>query len=359
MQKTNKIILWTKGIDGLILEEGKVGGLTIQMYFWALTLIENGKIAYSFTEREGQQLEGIKFLKYPNIKGVGVITEWFISFFYLMKIRPEIVIIRGARRGLFYLTVFQIFFKFKLVFFGASDSDFEVGKELISVSKFNVSLYRKGLRKCELIIVQNKNQETLLKRAYGKNSLVINNIWYNKIQNKDVKPNYDAIWVGNFRKLKRPEYFIQLARQHPQKKFVMIGGSIDAALYNSVKSESANIDNLDFLGTVPFRKTSSYFRESKILICSSLIEGFPNTFIQAFSAGVPIITTFDPSNIIEENNLGYVVKTQDELSDKFNYLLSDKEYYNIIKRNCIEYFNKNYNSLSNYKKFIDFIKHEK
>lgn len=362
MEKKKKIIVWTKGIDDLIHDKGMVGGLTIQMYFWSLTFIENGWNVYSFSDVKKGTLQGIRFLKFPRIRTIGIFLEWFISFYYLLITRPDVIIIRGARRELFFLGVYQKIFRYKLSFFGASDSDFEIGKELISISRINVNLYRKGLRKCKHFVVQNENQQQLLREHYDKKSLVIKNIWCRNLVNSnitDYAEKYDAIWVGNFRSLKRPEYFVNLAKRNPEKKFAMIGGCIDVSLYNSISIECEKMDNIHFLGTVSFNKIMNYFSNSKIFICSSEIEGFPNTFIQAFSAGIPIISTFDPSKIILENSLGYIVQNEDELNRQFNQLLSDKDEYLMIQKNCIHFFQSNFDTTYSFNRFLDFLELER
>lgn len=361
-KKKKKIIVWTKGIDDLIHDRGMVGGLTIQMYFWSLTFIENGWNVYSFSDVKKDTLQDIQFLKFPRIRTIGIVLEWFISFYYLLVIRPDIIIIRGARRELFFLGVYQKIFRYKLSFFGASDSDFEIGKELISVSKINVNLYRKGLRRCRYFVVQNEEQQKLLNDYYNKDSLVIKNIWCKNKTNSnitDYTEKYDAIWVGNFRKLKRPEYFVTLAKRNPEKKFVMIGGCIDIDLFNSIKIECQKIDNIHFIGPVSFNEIMNYFSNSKLLVCSSEIEGFPNTFIQAFSLGIPIVSTFDPSKIILENNLGYIVENEDELNHMFNQLIANKDEYLTIQENSLNFFGSNFDTKNSLNKFLDFLEREK
>jgi glycosyltransferase involved in cell wall biosynthesis len=362
MEKKKKIIVWTKGIDDLIHDKGMVGGLTIQMYFWSLTFIENGWNVYSFSDVKKDTLQDIRFLKFPRIKTIGIFLEWFISFYYLLVTRPDIIIIRGARRELFFLVIYQKIFRYKLSFFGASDSDFEIGKELISVSKVNVSLYRKGVKKCKYFVVQSEEQQNLLREYYNKDSMVIKNIWCKNEVKPDITVHpekYDAIWVGNFRKLKRPEYFVNLAKRNPGKKFVMIGGCIDFSLFDSIKIECQKIDNIDFLGTVSFNEIMNYFSNSKLLICSSEIEGFPNTFIQAFSAGMPIISTFDPSKILSESKLGHIVENEDELNHMFNQLISNKDEYLAIQENCFNFFKSNFDTKHSLNRFLNFLEREK
>lgn len=69
---------------------------------------------------------------------------------------------------------------------------------------------------------------------------MIKNIW---CKSKDIlniinyMEKYDVLWIGNFRKLKRLEYFVNLVKRNFEKKFVMIGGCIDFNLYNLINYE--------------------------------------------------------------------------------------------------------------------------
>ena len=61
------------------------------------------------------------------------------------------------------------------------------------------------------------------------------------------------------------------------------------------------------------------------MCCTSDFEGFPNTFLEAWSYGVPIVTTFDPDNLIAEKGLGRVGRNVCELADGIRELLDSPE----------------------------------
>ena len=62
--------------------------------------------------------------------------------------------------------------------------------------------------------------------------------------------------------------------------------------------------NLDFKGAVPYHTVNSYFEAARLFINTSESEGFPNSFLQAWVRRVPVISFFDPDNLIEELGLG-------------------------------------------------------
>lgn len=355
MRKQKKIIIWIKGIDDLIDEKGKVGGLTVQMYFWAQIFNKNDWKVFSFSEKKTKIIQNIQFLKFPTKRYVGIFIELIYSLFYILKIKPDVIYFRGAGRGLSYVSLYSKLTKCNFVFLGASDTDFKTGSELIQ-TKHDKILFRRGLNRVKYFITQNNFQQKLLKNNYNKNkSIIIPNIWINTL-NEYSKPNSEfVLWVSNFRNLKRPKWFLNLAKSYSYEKFVMAGGSIDNVLYENCKNTAQSIHNLIFLGPKPFNTVNSLFEKAKIFVCTSEIEGFPNTFLQAWSYNIPVITTFDPSNLVKKKQLGIVVNNIEELYEAMNQLLNDAELYLRIQKNIQAYFNEAHSPQKAYEKVINFL----
>ena len=61
-----------------------------------------------------------------------------------------------------------------------------------------------------------------------------------------------------------------------------------------------------------------------MLINTSEHEGFPNTFLQAWSRGIPVMSFLDPDNLIQEHNLGIVCKNIEEMKNQLLKFLSNK-----------------------------------
>jgi len=95
----------------------------------------------------------------------------------------------------------------------------------------------------------------------------------------------------------------------------MAGGPADEdrGLYNEVKARAEDISNVQFSGFVPFREIDGYYARASAYLCTSTIEGFPNTFLQAWDHGRPVVSTFDPDGIISQHNLGFHCTDFDDL----------------------------------------------
>src|SRR5690606_38132466 len=107
----------------------------------------------------------------------------------------------------------------------------------------------------------------------------------------------------------------ELAKRCSEESFVMVGGASDKILYEKCESRAHEISNISFLGRLPFKQVNSFFPSSKVFICTSEIEGFPNTFLQAWAHDKPVITSFDPGGIVEKEGLGIAVHKPEELEN--------------------------------------------
>jgi glycosyltransferase involved in cell wall biosynthesis len=54
------------------------------------------------------------------------------------------------------------------------------------------------------------------------------------------------------------------------------------------------------------------------------MEGFPNTFLQAWARGVPVVSFFDPDSLTRRLNLGRAVGTTEEMSQAIEELIRDE-----------------------------------
>jgi glycosyltransferase involved in cell wall biosynthesis len=114
----------------------------------------------------------------------------------------------------------------------------------------------------------------------------------------------------------------------------MAGGHADAAHRERVVAGLPG--NVDWLGPIPFEETLAWFDRAAALVNTSPPghEGFPNTFIQAWLRGVPVLTLgVDPDGIVREHDLGDVVRTVDELAASLSGLLGDSGGYARIAEN--------------------------
>lgn len=355
MNKKKKLLIWNSSVD-FMLRNVFIGGMAIQLHHWAKTFLSKGWTVYSLSTKEKRKFDGIQFLKHPHIRYIGIFIELLYAFCYILRYRPNIIMLRGAGRQLSYVSLFAKIVSAKVVFMGASDTDFIIGSELINSEK-DRKLFQFGIRKTDLFIAQNERQKEFLTKNYGqKNCIIIPNIWPEaKLEenNKEI----DFLWVSNFRELKRPIWFIELAKAYPTYKFTMIGGPYSQETYEKCKEKSETIPNLSFLGPKSLDEVNAYFTKSRVFVCTSEIEGFPNTFLQAWSNNIPVISTFDPSDIIKNKDLGIACSNIEELRNAVNSIMCDSVLYYNIKNNIKDYFNVSHNPETRYNQLLNALKH--
>ena len=89
------------------------------------------------------------------------------------------------------------------VFRVASDADCVPGEQLIGLWR-DRKIYEYGLRRADLILAQSRRQMSLLKEHYGLESTLVNMAAEIPEGLEGSTRDIDALWVGNFRPLKRP-----------------------------------------------------------------------------------------------------------------------------------------------------------
>src|SRR5690606_22673221 len=104
-----------------------------------------------------------------------------------------------------------------------------------------------------LVAAQTEQQRDMLARDYGIDSEIIHiavDIPPPPSQPKDV----DVPWVGNFRRVKRPDLALALARRLPQYRFVLVGGSVPGgqAYFDEMAAAARVLPNVTLTGGIPY-----------------------------------------------------------------------------------------------------------
>jgi len=214
----------------------------------------------------------------------------------------------------------------KMIFRIAHDSDCVPGEELINLER-DRRAYQYGLRRADLISAQSNTQARALEKNYGLQSFEVDMAAEIPEDPDDAKRDIDVLWVNNFRKFKRPELLLDIARNMPDVSFTMIGGKMkgDEGLYDSVREDALKLDNIDFVGGVPYSDVNSYFSRAKLFLNTSDSEGFPNSFLQAWVRRVPVVSYFDPDGLIAGKSLGISVSSQNDFAEALASLVSDDD----------------------------------
>jgi glycosyltransferase involved in cell wall biosynthesis len=155
-----------------------------------------------------------------------------------------------------------------------------------------------ALQQAKFVFAQNHRDAENLKSIAHISSTVIRNA--HRLPKREPIKRDTILWVGRNIDFKKPERFLELAKQFPTHNFLMICQKASQnKIYNKLVEEAQKISNLTFLPRVPFHEIGKYYQQAKIFVCTSDAEGFPNTYIQACISGSPILSfKVNPDNFI-------------------------------------------------------------
>jgi glycosyltransferase involved in cell wall biosynthesis len=233
----------------------------------------------------------------------------------------------------------------RFVFRVASDSDCMRGSLLTKNWYWRDKwMYQRALRHADSILVQSARQQELLLRNFGAHSSIApllvdagrSDIGF---QDRDV----DALWVANLRAVKRPDVLLDVAEQSPGLRFHMVGGPLRTAreLFQTSQSRAADL-GVHFHGALAYRETNALYGRARALVNTSDLEGFPNTYMQAWASGTPVIAFFDPDGIIAREGLGAAVTTREQMVEAVQRLARDESAWHSTHARCLAFSQKHF-----------------
>ena len=188
-----------------------------------------------------------------------------------------------------------------------------------------------GARHAEKVIVQNAAQVDLLKRLHGRgDGLHIPN--FHDVPEAFAPKSRERLtvcWVGNIKALKQPEIFLRLARDLSTRsnvEFVMVGmPQMAEREWQKVEADIRAVPNLKFLGQIPNTAVNELLTRAHLLVNTSTVEGFPNTFIQSWLREVPTLSlNVNPDGLLDGVRCGaYAQGSYENLRKSLEQLLDD------------------------------------
>ena len=321
-------------LDGTI-GASSTGGESVQHTLLARAFAERGwqvsMISGDFGQEDGIVVDGIQVWKtYTRTEGLPVLRflypRMYRSWRALKRANADIYFqsCAGVMTGLVARFVAQR--NRKMIFRVAHDTDCIPGEELISLER-DRRIYQYGLNRADLISAQSATQANALEEHHGLHSFEVDMAAEIPQDPDDTGRDIDVLWVNNFRDFKRPDLLLDVARRMPDVSFTMIGGKMqnEESLYDETRDQALALDNVDFVGGVPYGEVNAYFERARVFLNTSDSEGFPNSFLQAWVRRVPVISYFDPDQVIAGKGLGVSVDTQNDFVAAIAGLLDDDD----------------------------------
>ena len=319
-----------------------VGGEPVQQTLLARALARRGDdvsmIVADLGQPDGMRYEGIRTFKaYRPDAGVPVLRfihpRWTGLWRALRRADADLYYTSCAGMEVGLLALFCRRFGKRFVFRSASDSDCDSSRLLVRHAR-DRALYAYGLRRADAILVQGESQAKMLSRSYGLAGRVAGML----VEPPSTAPTHDldVLWVGNVYRVKRPDRVLWLAARLPHVAFHVVGGAVpgEEALYAQLQNAAAACANLTFHGRLSYADASSLYGRARLLLNTSDTEGFPNTYLQAWIRGVPVVTLIDPDGVIGREGLGIAVRNPDQLPGALASLLGSRASWQAASERC-------------------------
>ncbi len=237
--------------------------------------------------------------------------------------------------------------------------DFQGNFSPRSILKYVEFLFMQyGIRNCSKIITQTKFQDKLLYRRFGRKAdWVVPNFHHNPTEVLDKKLPIKIVWVANLKPFKRPELFVNLANQFKtcrDIKFILIGEPHHKKQWLDLLFQKINnASNVEYMSNMSFHDVNEILAKSHIFVNTSLYEGFPNTFIQAWMRCVPVVSlSINPDGVLNNKNIGICSGTFEQLIKDVKKLVEDSSFREKMGRQAKKYVMKTH-SMQNANKIIE------
>jgi len=335
-----------------------IGGEEVQHTLLAKALALRGydvsMVVADYGQPDGAEWFGIKTFKaYKPTEGLPGLRffwpRWTGMWSALKRADADVYYLSCASFRVALTAMFARRFKRKVVFRIASDMDCEPDKLLLEY-RYNYwrdkKLYDYGLRRVNGILAQSVHQQEALLRNYGLPSVVAP-MMVDVV--KHVVPFDERstafLWVSNIRQLKRPDLLLDLAATLPELTAHMIGGPMvgSETLFQQISKRAGAVSNVVFHGQIPYHDVNDYFSQSRVFVNTSEIEGFPNSFLQAWARGTPVVSFFDPDGVIAREGLGCTVRSLSEMSNVVRKFCLDAEEWKAASERCKSFMKRQFN----------------
>lgn len=339
------------------------GGAEVQFAILGKKLSKYGYdvhfVVSDFGQNAFEKIDHLKIhkytIRYTKGRRLCVLSDWINLLKILYRINASYYLIKTPRHLLFPMIFIELFLKKHVIFVGQIDEDVIKNKLKKKEGYIAYIMYCVGLKKTCFTVSQNLFQMKGFLCCFKKRNFLIKNFLSLNIKQNKIKKKY-VLWVGNNHEKKHPEIFIRLAECMPDFHFVMImSKTAQKPTDNDVVDKVVKIKNLDYKGFVPFSSIAKYFEEASIFIGTSDMEGFPNTYLQAWQARTPVVSLFvDPDSVIERYKLGRVSGNFKNLCHDVRCLMKDPQERSKIGHNCKVYVENNHDSVQLTKRYVDF-----
>ncbi|MFC1808881.1 glycosyltransferase family 4 protein [Candidatus Omnitrophota bacterium] len=330
------------------LSQSAVGGAERQFYLLGRALAQKGwRVVFVTARQKNKKADTLNIdwaehhaidFSYLGGNKFSFVRTVIRLFSIMKKTKTDYYVIKMPTHLLPFVCINAKIFRKKTIFWAQMDYD-AIPKKRRHMKALANTLTNFGLYLCHAIIAQHQDQVVAFKKYFKREAHVINSIADCLVnESHQIAPrDIDVLWVGNASVHKQYEYVYALAEQMPEISFVVIMNNSDSSRYSLAETKANDIPNVSFKGQLSPFEAEAYFPRAKIVLNTSTVEGFPNTFLQAWINNTVVVSLrVDPNALLRKKGLGEVLffdsKENDELQEflkratnVIGHLLNDDE----------------------------------
>jgi glycosyltransferase involved in cell wall biosynthesis len=193
----------------------------------------------------------------------------------------------------------------RFVFSSSSELDFDFARP--DRNQRMLQLYKTSLRLASRLALQTEQQRELALRALPDSDPVVIPSFAEPAPARNGTGQY-FLWADRLVEYKLPDRFVELAEALPDARFRMVacpGVETPPGMAERIEAAAQRLPNLELL---PPRRRSELLEEMRdavAVVKTSRVEGVPNTFLEAWARGVPVLSlNVDPDAKIANNDIG-------------------------------------------------------
>ncbi len=284
---------------------------------------------------------------------------YFIVNFLVHIWRSDIVFYNASYNGAFfiyyYTAPFVLFLRKKLVFrkLGGFFVD-----QLETCSNYKRGQMISLMKKSHLLLFETRRIVSYMEDLLGDNVPIK---WFPNSRMSQEKRKHSSyrkrfLFISHIYEEKGIDYLLRLSNELPNDYVIDIYGIIKDEKYTS---EYFSDYRANFCGALKMEEVPAILKRYDCLIFPTFCrtEGYPGIIIEAYSVGLPVITTSIGGipEIVEDGVTGLLIPPKDYNALKESVTGLTEEQYQRMSISALEFFNQNFNSDNINKKVFDLI----
>jgi glycosyltransferase involved in cell wall biosynthesis len=182
------------------------------------------------------------------------------------------------------------------------------------------------------VVVQTNYQQAAFRRKFARDATLIRNPAPSRaFAAPRTAPQFGGrlLWIGRIDPNKRYDEALLLASALPHRPMLMVCNNIVSLGADTIAQLEAALPNLMLADQVALPDVDALYRFADVLVNTSVLEGFPNAFLQAGSHGIPVVSmAVDPDGMLSQHGCGRVADgTRAGLAQAVEALLTDRTAY--------------------------------